>query len=312
MTFHNYNVIERYEKNPILTAKDFPDEYHLLHVFNSGIHKHDGKYLMVCRCEDAGLKAYFWIAESDDGIHFTPRDKPIDLPVDSPDYQKYAEINVYDPRVTKIDDTYYLTHAAHSRYDCRGALQSTKDFVNFKWHGFITDAGNRNVVLFPQKFGDDYVRLDRPLTTWDSGDMWISYSKDLIHWGRGDCILTKGEVSWAWSKIGAGAVPIKTDKGWLNIFHGVRNQGKAHLLYQLGVMLHDLDDPSKIIARSRKPILTPTTPYEQLGQTPSVVFTAGVVPEDDGSIKVYYGGADTVMCLGYTTVDRLLAVCDEP
>ncbi|MEM6391694.1 MAG: glycoside hydrolase family 130 protein [Planctomycetota bacterium] len=318
MTFHNYSVVERYPGNPILTGKDFPDAYHIIHVFNSGIVKYNGKYLMVCRCEDAGLKAYFWIAESDDGLSFTPRDTPIPMPEDDPMYQKYAEINIYDPRVTKLGDTYYLMHAAHSRYDCRGVLQSTKDFETFTWHGFITDAGNRNLVLFPEKFpnpsggGDDYVRLDRPLTTWDSGDMWISYSKDLIHWGRGDCILPKSRVPWAWSKVGAGAVPIKTDKGWLNIFHGVRSQAKAHLIYQLGVCVHDLDDPSKIIALSRKPILTPTMDYELHGQTPSVVFTAGAVPEDDGSIKLYYGGADTVQCVGFTTVDRLLAVCDEP
>jgi predicted GH43/DUF377 family glycosyl hydrolase len=312
MSFHNYNPVRRYEKNPILTGKDFPDEYCIIHVFNSGIVRHEGRYLMVCRCEDAGLKAYFWIAESVDGLKFTPRDKPIEMPVDDPMFKKYAEINIYDPRVTKLDDTYYLMHAAHSRYDCRGALQSTRDFKTFKWHGFITDAGNRNCVLFPEKFGDDYVRLDRPLTTWDSGDMWISYSKDLIHWGRGDCILPKNRLPWAWSKVGAGAVPIKTERGWLNIFHGVRSQAKAHLVYQLGVCLHDLKDPSKIIAVSRKPILTPTMDYELHGQTPSVVFTAGVVVEDDQSIKLYYGGADTVQCVGFTTVQTLLDLCNQP
>lgn len=312
MTFHNYDVVERYEKNPILTGRDFPGEYCIIHVFNSGIIKFNGRYLMVCRCEDAGLKAYFWIAESDDGLSFTPRPEPMAMPEDDPMYCKYASINVYDPRVTRIGDTYYLMHAAHSEYDCRGALQSTRDFQTFDWHGFVTDAGNRNCVLFPEKFDEMYVRLDRPMTTWDSGDMWVSYSPDLIHWGRGDCILPKSRLNWAWSKVGAGAVPIRTDRGWLNIFHGVRNQAKAHLVYQLGVCLHDLHDPSKIIAISRKPILTPTMDYELHGQTPSVVFTAGVVPEDDGSIKLYYGGADTVQCLGFTTIDRLLSLCDEP
>ncbi len=307
--FNEASLIRRHPGNPILTGCSFPKRYRIAHVFNSGIAKFNGRYLMVCRCEDAGLRSHFWIAESSDGLNFTPRAEPIRMPVDDPMFAKYASINWYDPRVTEIDGIFYIMHACHSQYDCRISLLKTVDFETFTWLGFVSDPGNRNGVLFPQKFGDSYVRLDRPLTTWESGDMYISYSKDLVHWGRGDCIMRKSQLRWAWSKIGAGAVPIRTEQGWINIFHGVRTQCKAHYVYQLGVCLHDLADPSKIIALAEKPILMPTTDYELVGQTPSVAFTCGAIVEPDNSVKVYYGGADTVQCVGFTTISELLDAC---
>jgi len=309
MPTNTLSIVRRYGQNPILTGRDFPDAYHIVHVFNSGITKYNGRYLMVCRCEDASLKPYCWMAESDDGLRFTLRPEPIRMPVDNPDFARYASGTFYDPRVTRIGDEFYITHACHSEHDCRSSLLRTRDFEAFDWMGYISEPGNRNCVLFPEKINGLYARLERPLTTWDSGDMWISYSPDLIFWGKKDCVLRNRDVPWAWSKIGAGAVPIKTDQGWLNIFHGVRSQAKSHLVYQLGVCLHDLENPNRITALGRLPVLLPMTDYEQVGQTPSVVFTAGVTVEEDGAVNVYYGGADTVQCVGFTTIETLLDVC---
>lgn len=304
-----HDLIRRYEKNPILTGNDFPAQYHIAHCFNSGIIKHNGKYLMLCRLEDIGLKPYFWVVESDDGVHFTPRSGPIQMPLDNPTWQKYASGTFYDPRITKIGDVYYIMHACHSPFDCRTSLLQTRDWEHFEWMGFVSEPGNRNGVLFPEKFNGLYTRLDRPMSSWEGGDMWISYSPDLIHWGQSECIMRNSAIKWAWAKIGAGAVPIKTNAGWLNIFHGVRTQCKSHFVYQLGVCLHDLENPSKIIACCEKPILRPTKDYELVGQTPSVVFTAGAIVEDDGEVKIYYGGADTVQCLAFSTINELIEMC---
>jgi predicted GH43/DUF377 family glycosyl hydrolase len=303
------DLIRRYENNPILTGNDFPPEYHIAHCFNSGVTKYNDRYLMLCRAEDIGLKAYFWVAESEDGIHFTPRSKPFDMPIDDATWRRYASINHYDPRITKIDDVYYILHACHSEFDCRISLFQTEDWTKLEWRGFISDPGNRNGALFPEKFNGYYTRLDRPMSSWHGGDMWISYSPDLIHWGQSTCVMQNSQIKWAWSKIGAGAVPIKTDQGWINIFHGVRTQCASHYVYQLGVCLHDLDDPTKIIACCEKPILRPIMDFELVGQTPSVVFTAGAIVEDDGEVKIYYGGADTVQCLAYSTISELLDFC---
>jgi len=304
-------IVKRYKGNPVLTKNDFPTEANIKTVFNSGVIKVDDKYIMVCRVEDAALTNRMWIAESNDGFKFIPRALPIQLPHDNPEFAEYTSSMYYDPRITKIDNAYYIVHAAHSTHGCRLSLLKTEDFENFEWMGFISETDNRNGVLFPEKIKGFFARLDRPNTGRDFGDMWISYSPDLIFWGKSKCVLRNSQVRWAWTKIGPGAVPIKTNAGWLNIFHGVRTQCAQHYVYQLGVALHDLDDPSKIVSLAKDAILVPEELYELVGQTPSVVFTAGAIKEDDGEIKLYYGGADTVQCVGITSVEKLLDLCNR-
>lgn len=299
-------LVDRYPGNPILVGADFPPTSGIARVFNSGVIKFRGRYVMACRAEDRGLRNRMWIADSDDGIKFVPRAAPIAMPHDDPEFAEYTTGMYYDPRITEIDGVYYLMHAAHSHHGCRLSLVKTLDFDTFEWVGFVSETDNRNGVLFPERIGGLYARLDRPNTGDSFGDMWVSYSPDLRFWGQAKCALRNSDVRWAWAKIGPGAVPIKTPEGWLNIFHGVRTQCKSHYVYQLGVCLHDLEDPSKVIALAREAILEPETSYELVGQTPSVVFTCGAVVEPDQSIKLYYGGADTVMALATTSVERLL------
>jgi len=303
-------IVTRHPENPILTGADFPPESRIVRVFNSGVIKSGGRYLMACRAEDRALRNYIWIAESSDGVHFRPRALPVAMPHDDPDFAEYTAGMYYDPRITEIDGVFYLCHAAHSGHGCRLSLMKTTDFERFEWMGHISETDNRNGVLFPEKIDGLYARLDRPNTGDSFGDIWISYSPDLIFWGKSKCVLRNSQVRWAWAKIGPGAVPIKTPKGWLNIFHGVRTQCKSHYVYQLGVCLLDLHDPSKVIAMSREAILEPVEDYELVGQTPSVVFTSGAVVEADGEVKLYYGGADTVMALGTTSIDKLLYACE--
>jgi predicted GH43/DUF377 family glycosyl hydrolase len=302
-------VLVRHPSGPVLTGADFPAHSRITRVFNSGVIKHGDRYIMACRAEDRALRNRIWIAESPDGYKWTPRSEPVRMPETDPSFAEYTAGMYYDPRVTKIGDTYYLMHAAHSGHGCRLSLVQTKDFEAFEWMGFVSETDNRNGVLFPEKIGGLYARFDRPNTGSAFGDIWISYSPDLIFWGKSQCVLRNSQVRWAWAKIGPGAVPIKTKEGWLNIFHGVRTQCAQHYVYCLGVSLHDLERPERIIARAEEPILEPETDYELTGQTPSVVFSSGAIVEDDGEVKVYYGGADTVQCVATTSVERLLYAC---
>ena len=307
---NKYPICKRYERNPILTGKDFPPEADIKYVFNSGIVKYKGIYTMVCRVENSALFDRFWIAESTDGYHFKPRPEPVDMPHNDPEFKEYACSMYYDPRTTQIGDAYYICHAAHSGHTCRLSLVKTEDFKKFKWMGFISETDNRNGVLFPEKIGGLYARLDRPNAGDGRGDIWISYSPDLIFWGKSKCVMRNWQgIRWAWKKIGAGAAPIKTPEGWLNIFHGVRTQCAQHYVYQLGVSLLDLNDPSKVKAIAEDAILIPEEQYELVGQTPSVVFTAGAIVEPDGEVKIYYGGADSVQCVATTTIKRLIDAC---
>lgn len=302
-------LVHRYEGNPILTAEDFPGD--VTWVFNSGVVKTaEDKYVMVCRLEDAALFRFIWIADSDDGYKFTPRPAPVPLPNDDPEWYEYAHNTYFDPRVTEIDGVYHMVYAAHSSHGCRLGLATTTNFDNWDWRGFISLPDNRNGVLFPAKFNGRYAKLDRPNTGWgDKGDIWISYSPDLVHWGDAKSLVRTSDFHWAYHKIGGGAVPIKTDKGWLIIFHGVRTQCAQHYVYQLGAFLTDLNDPGKVIGKAERAILIPEEDYELTGQTPSVVFTNAAIPEDDGTVKIYYGGADSVQCVGIAKMEELLAAC---
>lgn len=302
-------LLDRHPGNPILTGRDFPKDSGIKRVFNSGVIKTRGRYVMACRVEDAALRNRIWIAESRDGYRFEPRSAPAELPEDDPEFAEYTAGMYYDPRITELDGAYYLMHAAHSGHGCRLSLLRTLDFTRFDWLGHVSAPDNRNGVLFPEKIGGLYARLERPNTPGAFGDMWISYSPDLIFWGKARCVLRNRDVRWAWTKVGPGAVPIETEHGWLTIFHGVRTQCAQHYVYQLGVCLLDRNDPSRVVGRAEEAILEPEEQYELVGQTPSVVFTSGAVLEDDGSIKVYYGGADTVQCVATTTLTRLLRAC---
>jgi predicted GH43/DUF377 family glycosyl hydrolase len=302
-------LLDRHPNNPILTGRDFPSDSGIKRVFNSGVIKSRGRYVMACRVEDAALRNRIWIAESEDGYRFTPYPGPAELPHGDAEFAEYTAGMYYDPRITEIDGVFYLILAAHSGHGCRLGLLSTLDFRRFNWLGLVSAPDNRNGALFPEKIDGLYARLERPNTGGAFGDMWISYSPDLIFWGKARCVLRNRDIRWAWTKVGPGAVPIKTDYGWLTIFHGVRTQCAQHYVYQLGVCLLDSKDPSRVIGLSEEAILEPEEQYELVGQTPSVVFTSGAVVEDDGEVKVYYGGADTVQCVATTTVARLLRAC---
>jgi len=188
-----YPICKRYEGNPILTGKDFPAEADIKYVFNSGIVKHKGTYIMVCRVENSALLDRFWIAESSDGYNFKPRPKPVDMPHKDPLFKEYSSSMYYDPRVTKIGNSYYILHAAHSGHTCRLSLVKTNDFKKFKWMGFVSETDNRNGVLFPEKINGLYARLDRPNTGDGRGDIWVSYSPDLIYWGKSECVMRNWE-----------------------------------------------------------------------------------------------------------------------
>ena len=302
-------LLVRSAHNPILTGRHFPEGSGIKRVFNSGVAKAGKRYVMACRVEDAALRNRIWIADSDDGYHFVPRPHPAELPEKDPEFAEYTAGMYYDPRITELEGSFYLMHAAHSGHGCRLSLLKTNDFERFDWLGHVSETDNRNGVLFPEKIGGLYARLDRPNTGGNFGDMWVSYSPDLLFWGKARCVLRNAQVRWAWTKIGPGAVPIRTPEGWLTIFHGVRTQCAQHYVYQLGVCLLDLEDPSKLRGLAAEAVLEPEEQYELVGQTPSVVFTSGAVVEDDGEVKVYYGGADTVQCVATGRVDALVRAC---
>jgi predicted GH43/DUF377 family glycosyl hydrolase len=298
--------VTRYKDNPILTKDDIP--YKVETVHNAGVTKFDGRYIMLFRSHLDTGRSIIGAAESDDGFNFKPRPEPFIVPAKQPPFSEYEEYGVEDPRITLLEGEYYITYSAYSRHGVRTALAKTSDFKSLERIAFITQADFRNTVLFPEKINDRYARLDRPHSDICPWSIWISYSPDLIHWGDSKLLIKPVTYHWDESKIGPGAPPIRTDKGWLNIYHGVFPTMDGHV-YRLGAALHKLNDPSVVLGVGDRWILQPEDQWELVGYVHNVVFTCGAVPEDDGTLKLYWGGADKVMCAGTAVIDDLIELC---
>lgn len=299
-------MIERYKNNPILTKDDIP--YPVSTVYNAGVVKHDDGYIMLYRSNILNGRSIIGIADSLDGYNFVPREEPFIVPCSDGPFGIYEEYGVEDPRITYIDNEYLITYSVYSRYGVRNALAKTRDFRHLEKIALISQADLRNVVIFPEKFSNLYVRLDRPHSDINPWGIWISYSPDLKYWGASKLLIKPMHYHWDELKIGPGAPPIKTHAGWLNIFHGAYPTINS-TIYRLGVALHDIADPSRVLGVADDWILEPGEIYETTGYVPNVVFTCGAVPENDGSIKIYWGAADEVMCVGEVHEDALIELC---
>ncbi len=220
---------------------------------------------------------------------------------------EYEEFGVEDPRITRIGDKFYITYVAVSRHGAATALASTKDFQSFERHGIIFPPENKDVVLFPEKIDGEYHAFHRPngATRFTRPEMWIGTSPDLIHWGRHRPFLGGSEV-WDIGRIGAGAPPIRTPQGWLEIYHGnSRGEQDAGIgIYSGGVLLLDSEKPDRILdAKGR--IFVPETDYEREGFVPNVVFPTGIVEQGE-TLLVYYGAADTCAAVVEFSLKELL------
>jgi len=299
-------LIKRYPGNPILTPKDIP--YPVATVHNAGVTRHRDRYVMIFRSHLHNGRSILGLAESGDGFHFVPRKKPFMVPAGEGIFKEYEEYGVEDPRISRIEGEYLITYSAYSRHGVRIGLARTIDFKEIERVSLITEADFRNAVIFPEKFKGLYARLDRPHSQINPWSIWISYSPDLIYWGESRVVQKPVTYHWDQMKIGPGAPPFRTQAGWLSIYHGVFATMDG-CIYRLGAALHDTADPAKIIGVGDSWILQPEAEYEVTGYVHNVVFSCGAVPEPDGTVKIYWGGADQVMCAGTARIEDLVNLC---
>jgi len=238
------------------------------------------------------------LAWSDDGIHFDVEPQP--LLVGEGEHESFG---IEDCRVEWIDGRYWLTYTAVSDNGVAGGLISTADWKSFERHGIIFPPHNKDIALFPEKVNGSYWALHRPSGLDPGGHyIWISRSPDLLHWGGHSCLAKPRPGSWDPHRIGAGAAPIRTPQGWLEIYHGADEEHR----YYMGALLLDLNDPSKVLARSREPIMEPLADYERMGFVGNVVFSNGHIVEGD-RITMYYGASDSVVCGATLSIREILA-----
>lgn len=235
---------------------------------------------------------------SDDGVHFTEPEGY--APIFG--HGKLEGFGIEDCRVSKIDDTYYLTYTAVSSLGVGVGMITTTNWKDFERKGLILPPHNKDCALFEEKIGGKYYALHRPSSPSLGGNyIWLATSPDLLHWGHHQCIATTREGMWDSARVGAGAAPIKTAEGWLEIYHGANEDHR----YCLGALLLDANDPSIVLARSEDPIMEPTAPYELSGFFGNVVFTNGHIIKGD-TVQMYYGASDEVICGAEFSVTEIL------
>ena len=237
---------------------------------------------------------------SDDGVHFY---EPDHIPTKLYGQGNLETYGIEDGRVSLIDGEYILTYTQVSESGVGVGMMRTRDWRHFTREGMIISPHNKDCALFEEKIGGKYVCLHRPSGIALGGNfIWIATSPDLLHWGDHHCILRTREGSWDSARVGAGAAPIKTKEGWLEIYHGA----DEHHRYSLGAVLLDLDDPTRVLARSREPIMEPSAAYELTGFFGNVVFTNGHLVDGD-KITLYYGASDEVICGATMSIESILS-----
>ena len=271
---------------------EFDEDSPEIDLSDSRIIKYAGKSYLT-------TMSHLCLVCSDDGINFY---EPRHLPTRIFGMGSQETYGIEDCRVNCIDGEYLLTYTQVSPYGVGVGLMRTRDWRNIQREGMIFSPHNKDCCIFQEKIGDSYYALHRPSGVDLGGNfIWISSSPDLIHWGHHTCVLTTRPGHWDCARVGAGASPIKTPLGWLEIYHGA----DYNHVYHLGAVLLDLDDPSKVLARSIEPILSPETEYEKNGFFGNVVFSNGHLVQDD-EITLYYGASDEVICFGKLKISDVL------
>jgi beta-1,4-mannooligosaccharide/beta-1,4-mannosyl-N-acetylglucosamine phosphorylase len=316
------SILHRYPDNPVLTSKQVP--YPSVIAYNAGVIKYQGRYVMVFRNdydwnkdEQKAVGFQLGLAFSDDGIHWQTQPRPILQP------ENEEVLGSIDPRITLLEGRCYITYCQYTRPGFLATIAATTDFEHFEIIS-KSEPDNRDMVLFPDKIGGRYIRLDRPFPresrqNQDRFDIWISESPDLIYWGRHEPLLCVEDIPYANARLGAGTPPVRTEWGWLSLFHAVdfdsergKNgwEDKWQKRYTAGVLLQDLENPRKVIASSRSPLIAPEADYEaKEGFRTNVIFPTAMVLEDTGEVKIYYGAADTAVALATTDLESLVRFC---
>ena len=303
-------LLRRYSDNPILGPHDFPKMVNA--VFNPGATVIDGRTLLLLRVEHRTGLSSLVAATSEDGLTGWEIDPVRGLQSQSDRFEEHWGIE--DPRITRVGDEYFVVYVGYSTAGPLVCLSKTRDFVKWERSGVLQPPEDKDAALFPTTFGGRWALIHRPAPAMSGvgAHIWLSFSPDLHHWGDARVLLAARHGAW-WdaNKIGLGPPPLLTKDGWLLCYHGVRVTASGSI-YRLGLALLDRDDPTKIIARGNEWVFGPHEPYERSGDVPDVVFPCGWILRDDGdTLHVYYGAADSVVCVAEASLEQLLRHLEE-
>lgn len=310
-TYDDAPLFTRHPGNPILSQKDWP--YRVNSVFNAAaVRLPDGDTLLLCRVEERTGLSHLCAARSANGVDHWRIDAQPTLAASPRDYPE--EIwGIEDPRITYVPELeqYAVAYTSFARGGPGVSLALTRDFKSFERFGVIMPPEDKDAALLPRRIGGRWAMVHRPVTALGA-HMWISYSPDLHHWGSHKIILEARRGGW-WdaNKIGLCSPPIETERGWLMIYHGVRQTGSG-CIYRLGLALFDLESPDICLRRGDSWVFGPEASYERCGDVNDVVFPCGQTIDEDGdTVNVYYGAADSSIALATGSIRQMLAWLDS-
>lgn len=299
----------RFEGNPIITPADAGPKVNA--IFNPGATLFQGETLLLARTEDRSGMSNLIVARSGDGLTGWTVEPQRGLRADPDRFEE--RWGVEDPRITLIDDTYYVVYTGYSEGGPLICLATTKDFDTFERRGVLIPPEDKDAALFPVHFEGRWALLHRPMSmqTGLSAHVWLSWSPDLRYWGDARIVLhARRGGAWDANKVGLGPPPLRTDVGWLVCYHGVRVTASGSI-YRAGLALLDLEDPCTVLARTDNWVFGPQAPYERTGDVPGVVFPTGwVLGQDGDTLRIYYGAADTVIGVATASLRRLLRLVE--
>lgn len=308
---NNHELFTRYERNPIITVDDLP--YQANTVFNPAAVRIGDETLLLMRVEDHRGLSHFGVARSKNGItdwKFDPTPAMVPQPAQHPEELWGIE----DPRITYLEPilTWAVVYTAYSKGGPLVSLALTDDFKHFERKGSIIPPEDKDAALFPIQFGRRWALIHRPYSSGEGtgSHIWLSFSPDMQHWGDHHIIIPARKGGW-WdaNKVGLSPPPLRTEKGWLILYHGVRGTASGSI-YRLGLALLDLENPTILLARSDEWVFAPKAPYEMVGDVDKVVFPCGWVLEGD-TVHLYYGCADTSIGYASASLSELLSWLDD-
>jgi len=297
-------LFKRSDKNPIITARDLP--FPAAAVLNPGAAEHDGDVVLLLRVEDTAGYSDIYVARSRNGVtDWRIEAKPLLRHGEA--QWRYEEWGCEDARASYVpeDKAWYVTYVAYSSMGPAVGIAKTLDFVEAERISLLGSTNDKDGVLFPRKFNGNWAMLHRP----DAGGtqhIWSAYSDDLIRWGEPHCVLLEGRgPAWSSLKVGAGPPPMSINEGWLLMYHGVKPYGGS-LVYRAGLALLDAEVPHKLVASSPGWVFQAEADYELSGMVANVVFPTGALIRGD-ELWMYYGAADTYVCLAVAKLSDLVA-----
>ncbi len=297
------DLLHRFEGNPVIGIGDL--EFQCLDVRNAGVARLGEEVLLLVTIEHLSGAQCFFLARQDGRGRWRLNPEPFMKPSAEAPYQRHECKGIMDARITQLDGAYFIFYLAFGETGYRLGLARTDDFKSVERLGLVSEPDTKGGALFPEKVGGRYARVERP---GEGRSIWVSYSNDLIHWGGHEQVIGPRGGYWDCHWIGPGAPPMAIDEGWLLIYYGAK-QTSAGPIYRLGAVVLDRKDPTSVVGRTNIPLLSPRERYERMGDLTNIVYSCGALLDEDGTVTVYYGAADSCICKGTTTVGEIVNRC---